>query len=55
MAFDEEGRYSMGELENPEKLDSFDEMVMKCYEADEAAEEAFFAKMNAKERGDEGE
>ena len=27
MAFDEEGRYSMGELENPEELDSFDEML----------------------------
>ena len=40
---------------NPEELDSFDEMVMKCYEADKAAEEAFFAKMNAKERDDEGE
>ena len=30
MAFDEEGRYSMGELKNPEELDSYDEMVMKC-------------------------
>ena len=54
MAFDEEGRYSMGELENPEELDSYDEMVMKCYEADKAEEEAFFAKVNAKERDDEG-
>lgn len=55
MAFDEEGRYSMGELENPEELDSYDEMVMQCYEADKAAEEAFFAKMNAKERDGESE
>ena len=55
MAFDEEGRYSMGELENPEELDSFDEMVMKCYEADRAEEEAFLAKVNAKERNGEGE
>ena len=54
MAFDEEGRYSMGELKNPEELDSYDEMVMKCYEADKAEEEAFFAKVNAKERDDEG-
>ena len=30
MAFDEEGRYSMGELKNPEELDSYDEMVIKC-------------------------
>ena len=49
MAFDEEGRYSMGELENPEELDSYDEMVMKCYEADRAVEEAFLADVNAKE------
>ena len=55
MAFDEEGRYSMGELENPEELDSFDEMVMKCYEADRAEEEAFLAEVNAKERNGEGE
>ena len=55
MAFDEEGRYSMGELENPEELDSYDEMVMQCYEADKAAEEAYFAKVNAKERDGEGE
>jgi len=27
MAFDDEGIYDMGELENPEELDSFDEMV----------------------------
>lgn len=55
MAFDEEGRYSMGELENPEELDSYDEMVMKCYEADRAAEEAFLAKVNVKERDGECE
>ena len=55
MAFDEEGRYSMGELENPEELDSYDEMVMKCYEADMAEEEAFLAKVNAKERDGESE
>ena len=55
MAFDEEGSYDMGELENPEELDSFDEMVMKWYEADRAAEEAFFAKVNAKERAGEDE
>ena len=55
MAFDEEGRYSMGELENPEELDSFDEMVMKYYEADRAEEEAFLAEVNAKERNGEGE
>lgn len=55
MAFDEEGRYSMGELENPEELDSYDEMVMQCYEADKAAEEAFLAKVNAKERDGESE
>lgn len=30
MAFDEEGRYSMGELKNPEELDPYDEMVIKC-------------------------
>ena len=28
--------------ENPEELDSFDEMVMKCYEADRAEEEALY-------------
>lgn len=55
MAFDEEGSYDMGELENPEELDSFDEMVMQCYEADKAAEEAFFAKVNAEERDGEDE
>ena len=55
MAFDEEGRYSMGELKNPEELDSYDEMVMKCYEADRAEEEAFLAEVNAKERNGEGE
>ena len=55
MAFDEEGIYDMGELENPEELDSFDEMVMKWYEADRAAEEAFLAKVNAKERDGEDE
>ena len=55
MAFDEEGIYSMGELENPEELDSFDEMVMKCYEADRAEEEAFLAEVNAKERDGESE
>ena len=55
MAFDEEGRYSMGELENPEELDFFDEMVMKYYEADRAEEEAFLAEVNAKERNGEGE
>ena len=55
MAFDEEGRYSMGELENPEELDSFDEMLMQCYEADRAEEEAFFAEVNAKERDGESE
>ena len=47
--------YSMGELENPEELDSYDEMVMKCYEADRAEEEAFLAKVNAKERDGESE
>ena len=40
---------------NPEELDSFDEMVMKCYEADRAEEEAFLAKVNAKERDGESE
>ena len=55
MAFDEEGSYDMGELENPEELDSFDEMVMKCYEADRAEEEAFLAKVNARERDGESE
>lgn len=55
MAFDEEGSYDMGELENPEELDSFDEMVMKCYEADRAEEEAFLAEVNAKERDGESE
>ena len=55
MAFEEEGSYDMGELENPEELDSFDEMVMQCYEADRAEEEAFLAKVNAKERNGEGE
>ena len=54
MAFEEEGSYDMGELENPEELDSFDEMVMKWYEADRAAEEAFLAEVNAKERDGEG-
>lgn len=43
MAFDVEGRYSMGEL------DSYDEMDMKCYDADRAEEEAFLADVNAKE------
>ena len=55
MAFDEEGSYDMGELENPEELDSFDEMVMKCYEADRAEEEAILAEVNAKERDGESE
>lgn len=55
MAFDEEGSYDMGELDNPEELDSYDEMVMKCYEADRAEEEAFLAKVNAKERDGESE
>ena len=45
----------MDELENPEELDSFDEMVMKCYEADRAEEEAFLAKVNVKERDGESE
>ena len=54
MAFDDEGIYDMGELENPEELDSFDEMVMKWYEADRAEEEAFLAKVNAEERDGEG-
>lgn len=40
MAFDEEGRYDMSELEAQEDLDSYDEMVMECYEADRA-EKAF--------------
>ena len=45
----------MGELDNPEELDSYDEMVMKCYEADRAEEEAFLAEVNAKERDGESE